>query len=126
MDTNEKAATRPSTRKWLVAGVLGLGVVIFIVWLSTPAAVPIRNAWIHQEMENVVELEVATCHGNLSVSTVEGVDEVRLAVKDNRFRLRLYGDDCADVVQVELDRALDGRVLFDETTGMEIEVRTDF
>lgn len=73
-----------------------------------------------------MELEVTTCHGNLSVSTVENDDEVRVVVRDHRFRIRLYGDDCADVVQVDLDHALDARVLFDETTGSEIEVRTDF
>lgn len=96
------------------------------MWVNAPAAVPIRNAWTHQELENVVELEVTTCHGNLSVSTVENDDEVRVVVRDHRFRIRLYGDDCADVVQVDLDHALDARVLFDETTGSEIEVRTDF
>lgn len=110
----------------MVAGILGLGLVLFIVWVNMPAAVPIRNAWTHQELANVLELEVGSCHGELSVSTVENDDEVRVVVRDNRFRIRLYEDDCADVVQVELDQALDGRVLFDETTRSEIQVRTDF
>jgi hypothetical protein len=39
--------------------------------------------------------------------------------------MRFNGDGCADVVQVDLHQALDGRVLIDETTGSEIEVRTD-
>lgn len=46
--------------------------------------------------------------------------------RDNRFRIRLYGDDCADVVQVDLDDALAGPLLFEETTGSVIQVRTDF
>lgn len=90
-----------------------------------------RYAWFWDERYPLRSVALRWSSKSLPVTetsrspTVEAADEVRIVVRDNRFRIRFNGDGCADVVQVDLHQALDGRVLIDETTGSEIEVRTD-
>jgi hypothetical protein len=55
----------------------------FSLWVNSPAALPIISAGLHQERENVIELEVSSCHGDLKVSKVETDDEIEVLVRQS-------------------------------------------
>lgn len=71
-----------------------------------------------------VGLEMNNCHGDYSVSVVESADEVRVRVTDNRTPISLSGDDCSDVVTIELAEPLGDRRLVNDANGDPVSVRS--
>ena len=111
---SETRSIRPRLFAVWLATLLILG---FGLWATSPEPVAIQQAWIQGD---ALELELAVCHGDLDIETEEDDQEVRIRVVDQRFRFRLWENNCASVANLELDQPLGERPLFDESTGSRI------
>lgn len=99
-----------------ILGVIGLGVSLFLVWANAPAMVAVHALESRSE-ELPLVISVETCGGELSIDFSETDREVVVQVSDQRFRIRLSGDDCLDLVTVALELPLGERTLLDGSTG---------
>jgi len=98
--------------------VLALAVILW--YLNSPAVVEVADAEVVPN--DGVTAIVNSCGAELSVDVYEDDSLVVIEVLDHRFRIRFYGDDCQDAIQVPLSVALGDRFLIDGSTGSRIPV----
>ena len=67
-------------------------------------------------------LGMKACHGDYELAVEERVDTVTVNATDQRFPIRLRGDDCSDQLTVELAKPLGERHLVDGSNGAFVHV----
>lgn len=111
---------------WLVVAVAVLGLAIFAAWLFLGGGIW-RSAVSVVEAElrspDRLALIVNSCNGDPKVSLLLETDvDVQVKVVASSTPLR-GGQDCQDIVEVQLQEPLGGRVVVDKHTGQSLEIR---
>ena len=120
-----QATVRRVRRRWLVLAVVGVLATVIIVGYIYATAERRRPVEIigATSLDEVVVLEVSSCHGEPTVTELDQADgDVRIAVEATTRPLG-PADECNDVLEVRLDTPLGDRVLIDWSNGQEVEVQ---
>jgi hypothetical protein len=92
-----------------------------IVIMTRPAPVDVTEAEVSLDGDRLA-LVLASCHADLQIDVREATDSVSVTVTRSDRDL-LAGDDCQDIVYVELDQALGSRELRDARNDTTVATR---
>jgi len=93
-----------------------------VLWyLNSPAVVRVAEAEV--DPNDGITAVVNSCGAELTVDVYEDDSLVVITVLDHRFRLRLSGNDCQDVIHIPLSVPLGNRLLMDgSAAGRQVPV----
>ena len=121
IDTESSHRTQSRKRRSIEVTLIVLAALAAILWyLNSPAVAKVAYAEVVPN--DGVTAIVNSCGAEFSVDVYEDDSVVVIEVLDHRFRIRFYGNDCQDAIQVPLSIALGGRLLIDGSTGSRIPV----
>lgn len=108
----------------VVALVVVVGLVGAVIWAATPTDVAILGVFLDRETTLQATGWANSCLGRLSVVVRENSDEVRVCVRNHRFRIfrLLGGGACAEGFAFTLTAPLGDRVLVDGATGQPVPI----
>ena len=95
---------------------------VLVSAVVTTGCIGPRDAKIYQatlQGDRTLVLSIDACNGSNTAETTERSDQVRVKVRTDEAR---GGDDCSDVVTIQLKEPLGDRPLIDGSTGREVEV----
>jgi len=123
--THAKKPVHRTTRRWVfVVGAALVVVAGFLIWANSPSRVGVDAAYLSRGTSLEGYLTTYSCGGELAVRVRESLEEVRVVVTDQRFRIRFGGGACIDTVSFALTEPLRDRALIDQTTGRRIWAMT--